>query len=200
MSNNLKPPSPHQIAFFPVCYLCPTPDDCREARSQSHRMQRTFITNLALLLFVNVLVKPFWILGIDRSVQNTVGAEEYGLYYALFNFSYLLNILLDLGITNFNNRNIAQNEQLLAKHFSSVATLKWSLGGVYLVATLVAGLLVGYEGRVVQFLLFLCINQFLLSFILYLRSNLAGMHLFKQDSFMSVLDRTIMIGICAMLL
>ena len=118
-------------------------------------MQRKFITNLALLLFLNLLVKPFWILGIDRSVQNVVGAEEYGLYYALFNFSYLLNILLDLGITNFNNRNIAQNEQLLTKHFSSVATLKWSLGGVYLVATLVAGLLVGYEGRVVQFLLFL---------------------------------------------
>ncbi|MFI5220594.1 MAG: polysaccharide biosynthesis protein, partial [Bacteroidia bacterium] len=62
-------------------------------------MQKKFITNLGFLLFLNLLIKPFWILGIDRSVQNTVGAEIYGQYYALFNFSFLLNILLDIGIT-----------------------------------------------------------------------------------------------------
>ena len=60
------------------------------------------------------LIKPFWIFGIDRTVQNMIGTEQYGLYYALFNFSFLFNIFLDLGITNFNNRNISQNSFLQA--------------------------------------------------------------------------------------
>lgn len=163
-------------------------------------MQRTFITNLALLLFLNLLIKPFWILGIDRTVQNVVGAADYGLYYALFNFSYILNIVLDVGITNFNNRNIAQHSQLVQKHFSSVATLKGGLGVVYFAVTMVLGLVVGYRGDALVFLSLLCINQFLLSFVLYLRSNLSGMHLFKHDSLLSVLDRSIMIALCAVLL
>ena len=72
-------------------------------------MQRKFITNLALLLFLNFLIKPFWLFGIDRTVQNSVLAEDYGIYFTLFNFSMLFNILLDVGITNFNNKNIAQH-------------------------------------------------------------------------------------------
>jgi len=87
-------------------------------------MQGKFVKNLTLLLVLNLLVKPFWILGIDRSVQNTVGAEEYGFYFAVFNFSFLFNILLDFGITNFNNRNIAQNNQLLTKHLSNLLVVK----------------------------------------------------------------------------
>jgi hypothetical protein len=31
-------------------------------------MKRTFLTNLALLLVLNLLVKPFYILGIDAGV------------------------------------------------------------------------------------------------------------------------------------
>ena len=42
--------------------------------------------------------------------------------------------------------------------------------------------------------------MFLLFFINYLRSNLAGLHLFKTDGLISVLDRTIMIIACVFLL
>ena len=51
-----------------------------------------------------------------------------------------------------------------------------------------------------EMLYFLCFNQFLLSFILYFRSNISGLHLFKTDSMLSVLDRLLMIVICAVLL
>jgi len=61
-------------------------------------MQKKFITNLALLLLLNLLIKPFWILGIDRAVQNAVSPAEYGLFYALFNFSFLFIIHLDFVI------------------------------------------------------------------------------------------------------
>lgn len=163
-------------------------------------MQRKFITNLALLLFLNFLIKPFWIFGIDRTVQNTVSAEEYGTYFALFNFSMLFNILLDVGITNFNNRNISQHKQLLAKYFSGIVVFKFLLAVIYFLVTFVVGYVVGYDSSRFYMLLFLSINQFLISFIQYLRSNIAGLQLFTLDSMLSVLDKTLMIGFCAVLL
>lgn len=163
-------------------------------------MRRKFLTNLSLLIFLNLLIKPFWIFGIDITVQNVVGAEEYGLYFSLFNFSLLLNIFLDLGITNYNNRNIAQHNYLLSKSLSNIVGLKIVLAVLYAVVTIIAGLIVGYTWRQFYILLFLVLNQFFASFILYLRSNLSGLHLFKTDSIISVLDRALMIIICGVLL
>jgi len=163
-------------------------------------MNKKFITNLIILLFLNLLIKPFWILGIDRGVQNAVGSQEYGLYFAIFNFTFLFSILLDMGITNFNNRNIAQNHHLLNKYFSSIVILRFFLAILYSVVTLSAGLLVGYNAYQMAMLAILCFNQFLISFILYLRSNISGLHYFKTDSIISVLDRFLMIIICGILL
>jgi O-antigen/teichoic acid export membrane protein len=163
-------------------------------------MQRKFLANLGFLLLLNLIIKPVWIFGIDLNVQNTVGAESYGFYFTLFNFSFLFNILFDFGITNFNNRNIAQNNQLLNKHFSSILILKIILGLVYFVITFFAAIIWGFQGKELTMLLFLGINQFLISFILYLRSNVSALLLFKTDSILSVLDRIVMIAICSVLL
>ncbi len=163
-------------------------------------MQRKFLRNLALLLVLNLLIKPFWIFGIDRTVQNTVGAEEYGFYFAVFNFSFLFYILLDFGITSFNNKNIAQNNHLLSKHLSNIIVLKLLLFIAYLVFSFGGALFINYSREQIYLLLFLAFNQFLISFILYLRSNLGGLHMFKTDSLISVLDRSLMILICGVLL
>ncbi len=163
-------------------------------------MQKKFLKNLALLVFLNLLVKPFWILGIDREVQNVVGTSEYGFYSVILNFSFLFYIFLDLGITNFNNRNIAQNNQLLSKHLAGIGTVKLLLGVLYGVVIIVAGWLWGFRDRELYLLAWVAFNQFLLSFILYLRSNISGLLLFKTDSFLSVLDRLLMIGIVGVLL
>jgi O-antigen/teichoic acid export membrane protein len=163
-------------------------------------MKRKFITNLGFLLFLNLLVKPFWIFGIDRTVQNMVAPGEYGFYFTVLNFTFLFNILLDFGITNFNNRNIAQNNQLLNKHFSGITLLRFLLAFVYFLILFFAAVLIGYDGRHLYFLLFLGINQFLVSFILYLRSNISGLLLFRIDSVVSVLDRLLMIVFCSILL
>ncbi|MBE0637636.1 MAG: oligosaccharide flippase family protein [Bacteroidales bacterium] len=163
-------------------------------------MKKKFLSNLILLLFLNLLVKPFWILGIDRSVQNIVGAEDYGFYYVLFNFSFLFNILLDFGITNYNNRNIAQHSQLLNKHFSGIVIIKLLLAVLYTIITFSVGLIIGFSANQLGLLGFMCFNQFLLSFILYLRSNVSGLLMFRTDSFLSVLDRVLMILICGVLI
>lgn len=162
-------------------------------------MKRKFVTNLALLLLLNLLVKPFWI-GIDIVVQNRVGPEQYGNYFALLQFTFLFNILLDLGITNYNNRNIAQNQQLLSKHFSNLIVIRMMLGMLYLFISVVVGIFFKWELQEMKMLLLLLFNQFLLSFVLYMRSNLSGLHLFRTDSLVSVLDRFLMIVICSALL
>ncbi len=163
-------------------------------------MQKKFVGNLLFVLLLNVLVKPFWILGIDVAVQNRVGADEYGLYYPIFGFAILFNIVLDFGITNYNNRSIAQHKQLLQRYFSGIFNVKLVLALAYLLITLLAGYFIGYHGRAFYLLFLLCINQFLSSLILYLRSNLAGLHLFKTDGMVSILDRVLMIAICSYLL
>lgn len=163
-------------------------------------MQKKFVVNLGILIFLNLLIKPFWILKIEPALQYRVGDAAYGEYFALFNFSFLLNILLDFGITNFNNKNIAQNNHLLGKHFSGLFLLKLFLGVIYICTTIGVGIAVGYSTRYLKLLLLLGINQFLISMILYLRSNLLGLHLFKTDSIISILDRFIMISFCAILL
>ena len=152
------------------------------------------------MVSLNLLIKPFWIFGIDMSVQNTVGAEEYGFYFALFNFSLLLNIFLDFGITNFNNRNISRHHYLVGKHFSNIIGLKFILGLFYLVLILAGALLIGYDDRQIKFLMLLAANQFLLSFIMYIRSNVSGLQLFKIDSLLSVMDKVLMILIVGFLL
>lgn len=164
------------------------------------QVKRKFITNLALLLLLNFLVKPFWVLGIDRTVQNVVGAEVYGFYFSLFSFSLLLNMILDIGITNFNSRNIARNQHLLSKYLSNIVPFKFLLAIIYVVVSLLTAWVLGYNPAQMKMLLLLIFNQFIASFILYFRSNLSGLHLFKTDSILSVLDRFLMILICGILL
>ncbi|MEI7980140.1 MAG: oligosaccharide flippase family protein [Bacteroidota bacterium] len=163
-------------------------------------MQRKFLTNLGLLLFLNLLIKPVWIFGIDLTVQRTVGVSDYGFYFVILNFSFLFNIVLDLGITNFNNRNIAQNNHLLNKHFSGILVLKLLLGVAYVFIAFMIALILKYSADQFRLLAWLALNQFLLSFILYLRSNISGFLMFKTDSMLSVLDRLLMIFFCGALL
>ena len=145
-------------------------------------------------------MKPFWVIGIDRVVQNQVGSADYGMYFSLFNLSILFNIILDLGLTNFNNRNIAQHRQLLPKYFSNIVVLKLLLSFFYAIFTVLVGIILGLDFEHFKILFLLIFNQFLLSFILYLRSNISGLHLFKTDSLISVLDRVLMISLTGILL
>ena len=163
-------------------------------------MRKQFLVNILFLLSLNVLIKPFWILGIDRTIQNTVGSEEYGMYFALFGFSFLLNTLLDFGITNYNTWSISRDPSFLRIGYKKLALFKVLFGGVYLIGTLGLGLLSGYNGLEFQLLLGLSMSQFLLSFILFQRSILAGLQLFWLDSIFSVLDKLLLVISCSYLL
>ena len=156
--------------------------------------QTKFLSNAAFLIFVNLIVKPFWIFAIDRKVQNTVGEAQYGEYFALFNYTFLFYVLLDFGINNFNSRAIAQNRDALNEYVPNMLIIKSGLALVYLALCF---LFAQFQTFQTSWLLLMCCNQILISFILYFRSNLQGLHHFRTDSFISILDRLLMIIICA---
>ncbi len=163
-------------------------------------MKKHFITNLALLIFLNLLIKPFWFFGIEVGVQNQVGEEIYGFYFSLFNFAFILNMLLDVGINNYNNRAIARDHSLLRGNLAAVIPLKLFLTVIYAGVVLVAGKILGYTQEQFQMLWILVLNQFLASFILYFRTNISGLQLYRTDSLLSVLDRSLMILFTGLLL
>lgn len=163
-------------------------------------MQRKFLTNLGLVLALNLLVKPFYIFGIDAEVQVRAGTAAYGGYAALLSLSFLLNILLDLGITNWNTRHISQHTHLMHKHVSGILAARGLLAVLYAVVIFFVAWLLGYRGGQLHLLAILVLNQVLVATILYLRSNIAGAQRYAQDSLLSVLDRVLLIGICAWLL
>lgn len=163
-------------------------------------MQKKFLSNLILIVVLNLMVKPFFILGIDAEVQNRVGEEIYGNYFSILNFTFLLNILLDFGTTNFNTRSIAQSPQLITKHFYKILWLRFTFLFVYATFTLALGLVMGYSSEEYWLIGFLMINQFLVAIIQFNRSNFLGLHLFRTDALISVLDRTLLILFCSVLL
>lgn len=163
-------------------------------------MRRKFAANLLFLLTANLLVKPYWIFGVDRVVQNNLGPDVYGTYFAVFNYSFLLSIILDFGINNFNNRAISRNNKRIGEYLLNLMVIKLSLSGIYFVFTFISAWFTGFNEAELKMLLFLALNQVLLSVILYFRSNIAALQLFKTDSIISALDRLLSIVFCSALL
>jgi O-antigen/teichoic acid export membrane protein len=163
-------------------------------------MRRKFATNLIFLLTVNLLIKPYWIFGIDRVIQNKFPVGVYGTYFAVFNYSFLLSIILDFGINNFNNRAISRNKKRLGEYLLNLMLVKGGLSIIYFALTFVSALITGFSELQMKMLFFLALNQVLLSAILYFRSNIAALQLFKTDSIISTLDRLLAIAFCAALL
>ncbi len=164
-------------------------------------MKKEFLLNLILLVGINLLIKPFYAFGIDLQVQNRVGSTEYGLYFALFNFSYLFQIISDMGIQQYNSRFIAQQPHLLKKYFPHFLALKGILSVLFLLSSLITAFFLGYlNAKTSTLLIPLLINQILITLIFYLRSNLAGLQFFRTDSFISALDKLILILLMIFLL
>jgi len=163
-------------------------------------MQKKFFSSLVLLIALNLLVKPFAIFGIDATIQNRVGAADYGLYFSLLNLSFLFNIVMDIGINNFTTRNIAQYPEIVSKYLGKLFSFRLILFAFYALITLILGSTLGYSGQEIYLLSILVINQFLVILIAYFRSHFGGLHLFKTDAIVSVLDRLLLIVGCGYVL
>ncbi len=161
-------------------------------------IQKKLFTNIFILVLVNLLIKPFWTFGIDIKVLKIIGAESYGFYYAVFNFTFLFHIFIDIGINQFHNREIARTPEKLMLQYSQLLNLKLFFSFIYIIITFsVAYFYYGYEVLRFKLLLILGVNQIIHSFILYNRANFTALFKFKLDSFFSIFDKLLSIIIVA---
>ena len=163
-------------------------------------MKRKFLVNIIFLISVSVLVKAFWVLAVDRTVQNVAGEEAYGFYFSLFSFSVLFTLLLDMGLSGFNNRAVSADPGRVKIYFGNVLLLRLVLTAAYFAVTLAVAWAMGYSPDQIAMLLVLMLNQVMASLTLWLRSNISGMQYLLLDSMLSVADRLVMIIICSLLL
>ena len=163
-------------------------------------MRRKFLVNIIFLLAVSIIVKAFWVLGIDRTVQNVAGETAYGFYFSLFSFSVLFTLLLDMGLSGFNNRAVSADPTRVKLYFGNVLLLRLMLTAAYFLITVSVAWAMGYSKDQLSLLLILMLNQVMSSMILWLRSNISGMQYLFLDSVLSVADRLVMIIICSLLL
>lgn len=118
-----------------------------------------FLKGLSWLVALNVIIKPVWIFGIDRQLQNTIGHETYGSYFSILNLSIVLSFIMDAGITNRLNRQLASGKTADIKKMLS---LKCLLSIVYLIIIYAVCLLSGIKK--IDIVLLVCGIQILTSF------------------------------------
>jgi len=156
-------------------------------------MNRQFSLNIALLLGINGLIKPLYLFGIDRTIQNILPEGDYGLYFTFFNLSFILSIINDPGIQNFNTTFIAGKKHLLQKTFTSAVQVRTLSGILFLFSILLAGFFLGYHFNDLLLLFLVAFNHCLASLSLFFRSNLSAIGYFSLDSILSGLDKFLMI-------
>ncbi len=89
---------------------------------------------------------------------------------------------------------------MINKYISEIIPIKIILSFLYIFICLGVAALIGFDTEQIRLLVFLLINQCLISFILFFRSNLSGLHHFAADSLLSILDRLLMIVLVSFLL
>ena len=159
-------------------------------------MRKKFSLNLLFLMGLNLLIKPLYIFGIDIKVQNTVGTAEYGLFFSIFSFTLIFQIILEWGLNNMVRRDIAESPSLAAKYLSQLLSFKLFLLPFYLLLTILLGWVIGYDAHKMIFLAYAMAIQVGLSFLLFTRAVLAGYGAYRVDSLLSVIDKTVMIALC----
>ena len=156
-------------------------------------LNKAFARNIALLLVVNLIIKPIYIIGIDAQVQNMLGENQYGLYFGLFNFCMLFQIILDPGILNYNSQLVSKNTGDVENIFKQIFGSKIILVFLYAVAVLLGSLLMGFPGTYYQYFPGILMILILNSFLLYLRTHFAALGRYHYEGWFSGLDKFLMI-------
>lgn len=147
-----------------------------------------FLKSLGYLLFLNLLIKPLWIFGVDRQVQNVVGPQTYGSYFALLSLTYVLSFFADAGLTQMVNRQVAAGERFGAAQLLRVKG--FLLLGYVALVVLFAGLSGIKDWALLWPIIFI---QALTSFYVFLRHLVTAHQLFATDAVLSVIDKGLML-------
>jgi len=157
-----------------------------------------FYSSLLLLIILNAVIKPIWIFGIDRQVQNITGIAEYGTYFSLLNLSIVFGFLLDWGLTNFINRELAAKRYDLQQQLGSFLLVKFLFALVYVLITTAVAFLSGVKRW--DILAGVMAIQFLTFLFVFFRSVVTANQWFITDAWLSIIDKVLMIVACSVLI
>lgn len=161
--------------------------------------KRQFVSTIILLILANLIVKSFFIFGIDLQVQQRVGQSSYGLYFVLINLCYIFQIINDFGLNLIHNTDTAEHGYVRKERWSQMLRLKISLAIIYAVIVVAFASALGYM-YAWNLLGWLILNNILVSFILILRAGISGSAKYKTEAMISVMDKALMILFCGFLL
>jgi len=148
----------------------------------------SFFKSLGYLILLNGLIKPVWIFGVDRQVQNVVGPETYGSYFALLSLTYVLSFFADAGLTQMVNRQVAAGAQFGA---AQLLRVKGLLMAGYIALVALFALATGIKDWSILWpVIFI---QALTSFYVFLRHLVTAHQLFATDAVLSVIDKGLML-------
>ncbi len=156
-------------------------------------MNRKFLSQIILLISINFLIKPFYLFGIERNIQNILPEGDFGLFFALFNFTFVFQIFADLGLQYYNTTHLAGNPTSLNHHISHILTAKFIFSLLFAGLIFLGAFALKYQKEIYPFLILIAFNQLVSSFTLYFRSNLSALGKYTADSILSVLDKILLI-------
>ena len=155
-------------------------------------MKYHFYQNIGLLILINLLIKPLYIFSIEAEVQNQIGDQEYGLYFAIFNFLFIFQWVLDPGIQNYNSQLLSKERTLLQETLKHTITAKvitaiTFFSGIGILACVIFG------WHLFPIILLMAGNMILLSFAVFLRSHFSIMGSYVIDSLLSSVDKLLLV-------
>ena len=160
-------------------------------------MKKEFFLNIVFLILANILIKPFYLLWIEVEVNNIVGPSQYGIYAGIFSLCYIFQIVADPGLLNYNTTQIAADRQKVFSRVSEMIGLKLFLALFYIAVIYIIAYISGYGSEQWTLLPWIVGNLLLISFNLFLRSNISAIGQYRWDSLFSILDKLLMIVILA---
>jgi O-antigen/teichoic acid export membrane protein len=157
-----------------------------------------FYSSLVLMIVLNMVIKPAWVFGIDRQVQNQVGVAEYGIYFSLFNLSVVFIFLLDWGLTTYFNRQLAMQSPEAGSTTGSFLQLKLFFSLFYALVVCSAAWITGIQRW--DIVVCVILIQVFYSLFMFFRAALTARQFFLTDAWLSVVDKSLMLLIAGFLL
>tara|TARA_B100000925_G_C21993064_1_gene467659 strand:- start:340 stop:1773 length:1434 start_codon:yes stop_codon:yes gene_type:complete len=157
-------------------------------------MKTALLRPVLLLIGLNVIIKPLWIVGIDRQVQLLEGPEVYGRFFALFQLSLMFHVILDAGIQTFLSQQKGKNTALSSDFIYRLGITKIILSFIYFGLSMALAFVLGLLYKP-DWMTKLLVIQILHSAILFCRTYFAAELRYSLDRLFSILDKALSLGI-----
>ncbi len=161
--------------------------------------KRQFLPTIIGLILVNLFIKAIFIFGVDMQVQHEVGQSNYGIYFTLLNLCYIFQIINDFGLNLLHNTDTAVHGKVRVERYYQILRLKVILALFYSTTVGIIAYVLGY-GDLWKLLIWLVVNNILVSLIMVFRAGISGMGNYRTEAMISVMDKALMIVICGGLL